>query len=242
MENRVVKSYVVVEEIKKNMDITALIPARSGSKGVPKKNLKVLNGKPLIQWTIEAAVKSSVFSRIVVSTNDEEVLELADNLNVRTLARPDEFATDTAKSSDVIKHFLDVNPEITNLAYLQPTSPLRTSEHISEAVDQFFQSKIDCLISVTEVTQYPEFMYSLSPHGLLIRERKMHEIRRQDIPLRVLVNGAMYIAKTDILKINHYNFAHCDAYAFQMAVEDSIDLDTPTDFLIAEQLMRINNL
>jgi CMP-N-acetylneuraminic acid synthetase len=224
------------------MDITALIPARSGSKGVTKKNLKVINGKPLIQWTIEAAVGSGVFSRIVVSTNDKEVLELADRLNVRTLVRPDEFASDTAKSSDVLRHFLDENPEITNLAYLQPTSPLRTSAHISDAVNQFFQSKMDCLISVTEVTQYPEFMYSLSPRGLLIREQEMHEVRRQDMPVRFLANGAMYIAKTDILKNKNYNFARCNAYAFPMAAEESIDLDTPTDFLIAEQIMRINNL
>ena len=232
----------MVEEIKKNMDITALIPARSGSKGVLKKNLKVLCGKPLIQWTIEAAVKSGVFSGIVVSTNDKEVLELAESLNVRTLARPDEFASDTAKASDVIRHFLDEKPEITHLAYLQPTSPLRTSAHISDAVNQFFHSKMECLISVTEVTQYPEFMYSLSPSGQLIREKKMHEIRRQDMPIRVLANGAMYIAKTDILKTNDYNFARCNAYAFPMAAEESIDLDTPIDFLIAEQIMRINNL
>lgn len=224
------------------MEITALIPARSGSKGVLKKNLKALNGKPLIQWTIEAAIKSDVFSRIVVSTNDTEVLELADSLNVRTLVRPDEFASDTAKASDVIKHFLDENPEIANLAYLQPTSPLRTSAHISDAVNQFFHSKLECLISVTEVTQYPEFMYSLSPSGQLIREKEMHEIRRQDIPMRVLANGAMYIAKTEILKTNNYNFARCNANAFPMAAEESIDLDTTIDFLIAEQIMKINNL
>ena len=222
--------------------ISALIPARSGSKGVTQKNLKVINGKPLIQWTIEAAVDSGVFSRIVVSTNDKEVLELAEGLNVCTLVRPDEFATDTAKSSHVLRHFLDENPEITNLAYLQPTSPLRTSAHISDAVHQFFHLKMDCLISVTEVTQYPEFMYSLSPKGLLISEQEMHEIRGQDIPVRVLANGAMYIAKTDILKNNNYIFAHCKAYAFPMAAEESIDLDTPVDFLIAEQMMRINNL
>ncbi len=242
MDNRVGRNNVVAEEMKKNMDITALIPARSGSKGVLKKNLKVLNGKPLIQWTIEAAAKSGVFSRIVVSTNDKEVLELASSLKVATLARPDELASDTAKASDVIKHFLDENPEITNLAYLQPTSPLRTGAHISDAVDQFFHSKIDCLISVTEVTQYPEFMYSLSPRGMLISEKEKQEIRRQDMPIRVLANGAIYIAKTDILKINNYNFARCNAYAFPMVAEESIDLDTPTDFLIAEQIMRIKNL
>jgi CMP-N-acetylneuraminic acid synthetase len=223
------------------MDVTALIPARSGSKGLLKKNLKLLNGKPLIQWTIEAAERSGVFSRIVVSTNDEEILKLADSLNVYTLARPDEFASDTAKSSDVIRHFLDENPEITNLAYLQPTSPLRTSAHISDAVNQFFHSKMDCLISVTEVTQYPEFMYSLSPHGLLISEQEMHEIRRQDIPIRFIANGAMYIAKTDILKINNYSFARCKAFAFPMTAEESIDIDTSIDLLIAEQIMRINN-
>lgn len=222
--------------------ISALIPARSGSRGVAKKNLKVINGKPLIQWTIEAAVDSGVFSRIVVSTNDKEVLELAEGLNVCTLVRPDEFATDTAKSSDVLRHFIDENPEITNLAYLQPTSPLRTSAHIADAVNQFFHSKMDCLISVTEVTQYPEFMYSLSPHGLLISEREMHEIRRQDIPVRVLANGAIYIAKTDILRNNNYIFARCKAHAFSMEAEESIDLDTSIDFLIAEQIMRINNL
>lgn len=232
----------MAEEMKKNMDITALIPARSGSKGVLKKNLRVINGKPLIQWTIEAAVKSGVFSRIVVSTNDKEVMELAESLNVHTLARPDQFASDTAKASDVISHFLDENPEITNLAYLQPTSPLRTSTHISAAVDQFLRSRMDCLISVTEVTQYPEFMYFLSPRGMLISEKEIHEIRRQDMPIRVLANGAIYIAKTDILKINNYNFARCNAYAFPMAAEESIDLDTPTDFLIAEQIMRINSL
>ena len=222
--------------------ILGITPARGGSKGIPRKNIRQCAGKPLIQWTIEAAVKSGVFSRIVVSTNDKEVLELADSLNVRTLARPDEYASDTAKSSDVIRHFLDENPDITNLAYLQPTSPLRTSAHISDAVNQFFNSKMDCLISVTEVTQYPEFMYSLSPRGLLVREKEMQEIRRQDMPLRVLANGAIYMAKTDILKTNSYDFARCNAYAFPMTAEESIDLDTPTDFLIAEQVMRINNL
>ena len=222
--------------------LTALIPARSGSKGVPKKNLKMINGKPLIQWTIDAAIKSGVFSRIVVSTNDKEVFELAESLHIGTLARPDEFASDTAKASDVISHFLDENPEITNLAYLQPTSPLRTSAHIFDAVGQFFDSKMDCLISVTEVTQHPEFMYSVSPLGLLIREKEMHEIRRQDLPVRLLANGAIYIAKTDSLKTNDYDFARCNAYAFPMTAEESIDLDTSTDFLIAEQIMKINNL
>lgn len=222
----------------------AIIPARSGSKGLKDKNIKLLNGKPLIVYTIEAAINSEVFDNIIVSTDSEKYAEISKNSGANVpFLRPDYLSDDKATSTDVIIHALEslknIGQEYDNFMLLQPTSPLRTYEDIINSVKIMIEKKANAVISVCESEHSPLYVNTLdktlSMEGFL---PKGISTRRQDLPKHYRINGAIYLCKIDYF-LKYRDFYKDGSYAYIMENINSIDIDNQLDFIIAEAI--INN-
>lgn len=218
-----------------------LIPARGGSKGIPGKNIKPFCGKPLICHSIDHARALSDDSLICVSTDSEEIRRVAEGygLNVPFL-RPAELATDRSGSREVMIHALDryrdMGVDIDRLVLLQPTSPLRTSEDIQNCLD-LYTPQLDMVVSVKEAATNPYYnAFEPDEDGYLhISKGPGTYTRRQDAPKVWEYNGAVYVINPDSLRERPMGlFKHRRMYA--MPAERSVDLDTPLDWLMAEQL------
>lgn len=223
-------------------EILALIPARGGSKGIPKKNIRLLAGRPLIYYTIHAVQESKYIHHIVVSTDDDEIANVAKYQGATIIKRPIELARDDSSTMDAILHaleqceFQDIHPEIVVL--LQPTSPLRTSTDIDSALELFMQSKCDSVISVVEASHPPHWNMVLKGSYLKpIFDEKLFKRRRQDLPQTYGPNGAIYIASVATLK-NYHSFNCPKTKPYIMADEKSIDIDNEFDLFFAEALMK----
>jgi len=225
--------------------ILGLIPARGGSKQLPRKNLKPLLDKPLIAWTIEEAKKSKYLDRTIISTEDREIAEIAKHFLADVpFSRPKELAGDAVVTIDVALHaieWLKVNDSVYDIfVLLQPTSPLRTHEDIDNAVELLFKKKADAILSVCE-TDYPPTWMSTLPDDYSMNDfyKKDHkEKRRQDIPTYYRTNGAVYVVKTETL-LEKKTFALKDnTFAYVMPPEQSVDIDKEIDFLLAEVLLK----
>lgn len=229
------------------MKSLAIIPARAGSKRLPNKNFLDLAGKPLIVWTIEAAIQSGCFDTVLVSTDSKELQEIAIKYGAEVpFLRPPELAGDTASSMDVIKHALQWlenagcgQPEFTTL--LQPTSPLRTAEDMVAAFELLHKKNANSIVSVSEVEHNPLWMNTLPADGSLADFIKLEVrgLRSQDLPAYYRLNGAIYIAKTANLLIENCFFGQ-GSYAYLMTPNHSVDIDTKFDFVFADLLMRLN--
>lgn len=223
----------------------AIIPARGGSKGVPKKNIKLIDGKPLIYYTIEAAKKSKAVSRIIVSTDCLEIASVAKKLGAEVpFLRPEYLATDTSKAIDAYLYTIekinnDENQNINEFMVLLPTSPLRTSEDIDLAVKLFKDKKADTVISVVEATHPPTWYKKISTKGVLLDffEEVDNSLNRQEAQKTYLPNGAIYIFNYNKLKENN-SYYNDNTFPYIMSVETSIDIDTLVDFKLAELLIR----
>lgn len=222
----------------------AVIPARGGSKGVPKKNIKLLAGKPLIGHTIEAAVDSGVFDRVIVSTDDEEISQAAKEYGADVpFLRPQELSGDAVASDDVILHALDFLEECgeryEEVCKLQPTSPLRNAVHIREACGLFQEKKVKFLVSVCECEHSPLWCGTLPPDlrmdNFLSEELKRSS--RQELPIYYRLNGAIYLGNVDEFRKNK-SFIGKETIAFIMPQRESIDIDSMLDFRIAECLLQ----
>lgn len=222
--------------------VLAVIPARAGSKGLPGKNLLVFSGKPLIQWTIEAALQVSGIDQVVVTSDDEAIINLSESMGVFARRRAAALSGDTAQASSVIADALAGFPGFQTLIYLQPTSPLRTSIHIREALDQFNANMKVPLISVTEVTQPPEWMYTLNAEGLMVPYIPSEELRRQDTKTKYIPNGAIYIADIKSLSESNFIFAKSNPQPFVMDSNSSVDIDDKFDFDLAEWIIQQSEL
>lgn len=218
-----------------------IIPARGGSKGVPRKNIKLLGGKPLIQYTIEAA--RSVFSDevICVSTEDLEIKEVVESIGIRVpFLRPPELATDQAGTYEVLLHAIDFyetrgyNPD--TLILLQATSPFRTGEHIKEALE-LFDENCEMVVSVKETKANPYYtLREENKEGWLVKSKEGDFARRQDCPKVYEMNGAIYILSIDNLRFNSLsNFRKVKK--FVMDEGSSLDIDSSFDMKIAECLL-----
>lgn len=220
--------------------VLAIIPARAGSKRLPRKNVLPLGGKPLIAWTIESALESKYIDKIVVSSEDEEILKISKSYNIDIIRRPLDLARDEAKTIDVIEHVhytLSENYDYTVL--LQPTSPLRTSKHIDESLGMLYQKKADAIISVCEV-DHPIEWCNILPIDLSLRNFLSPEIlskRSQDLPKRYRINGAIYIVKTERFLREKTFFIKDNIYAYIMDKFSSVDIDDEFDFNFAEYLI-----
>jgi len=226
------------------MEILAIIPARGGSKGVPKKNIKYLAGRPLIAYSIEQAKKSKYISRTIVSTENEETAKVARSWGAEVIKRPEELAKDNTPIIDVIMHVLNYLrkeenyvPDIVTL--LQPTSPLRTCRDIDNAIELFLNNK-NCLslISVTEFDHPPFWAMKIENNYLLpMFDEKYIKMRRQDLPKAYRPNGAIFITTPEVL-YKYKTFYTPRTIAYVMPPERSIDIDTEFDFLLAEFLIK----
>lgn len=221
----------------------AIIPARGGSKGLPGKNIKLLNGKPLIAYTIEAALNSKNITRVIVSTDDWQIAEVARKCGAEIpFMRPKSLADDTAKSIDVYNYTInrlegEENAEINEIIVLQPTSPLRTTQHIDEAIKMYLEKNADSVISYCQ-EDHPIFW-----NKYINDEGKFKEIfegdylkNRQEIQPTYFPNGAIYIFRTNILLQSRYYTQK--SYAYLMEKKCSVDIDSLEDFEYAEWLMK----
>lgn len=223
----------------KGKTFLAVIPARGGSKRLPRKNLLDLAGKPLIAWTIEAAKHSKYIDHFVVSTDDQEITSVSKKYGAEVLTRPSELATDTASSVDVVLHAIEKqNKHYDYVVLLQPTSPLRTDQHIDEAIELIFEKNADAIISVCETDHSPLWANTLPEDGRMdnfIREDVKGK-RSQDLPKFFQLNGAIYVSNTAVFEQTN-GFIVNQSYAYVMSRKDSIDIDTYLDFEFVNLLM-----
>ncbi len=222
----------------------AIIPARGGSKGIPHKNIKTLSGKPLIAWAVEAAFKSHVLNRILVSTDDKAIAETAVRLKAEVpFLRPAELARDETPTLPVLQHavaWLESNEKYTPsvIVTLQPTSPLHRPEHIQEALDLLERTGADSVVSVCLAEHSPYWMKRLEGDRVYpFLKNSFEESRRQDLPLVYRPNGAIYVTRYDVLMKQNRILGE-DTRAIVMDAESSVDIDTPLDFKMAELLLR----
>jgi len=225
----------------KKKEILAIIPARGGSKGIPGKNIKFLNGKPLIVHSIEAAKNAVDVDRVVVSTDDNEIEEISRSAGVLVIKRPWQIAEDVTPMDPVLTHAVEYLKQKENyvpdfVVLLQPTSPLRTHRHINEAIKKFFKNTYDSLASVEIITNN---QHKIDENDRLVPVFKKTQNRDRRDSL-IVENGAIYISKVDLIKKgkirgNKIGYYEMDKYS-------SIDIDEPQDFEMAERLLSNLNL
>jgi len=215
----------------------AVIPARGGSKGIHRKNLVNLNGRPLIAYSIESALNSKYIDSVVVSTDDEEIAKVSTSYGANVIKRPAELAGDTSVIVEAILHaLLNINQEYDFVILLQPTSPLRLSEHIDNAVELLDEKGFTSLVSISPVNDHP----------LLVREREMDgtlkkvisqrsSVRRQEMPLYFRINGAIYINR--VSELNQNSNLNDNKVGYVMPKENSIDIDDTIDLIMAESII-----
>jgi CMP-N-acetylneuraminic acid synthetase len=218
------------------VEVVALVPARGGSKGIPRKNLAPLGGRPLLAWTIDAARDSSAVTRTVVSTDDDEIATVARDLGADVLARPPELARDETPMADVIAAALAELGPLDALVLLQPTSPLRRAEHVDAAVRRLRESGAECVVSVVEVPhRYRPGSLMALDGDRLVRLADDHAATRQEKPAVYARNGpAVLVLRGDWVGPDLYA-GDCRAYV--MEPRDSIDVDDPFDLELAELLL-----
>jgi CMP-N,N'-diacetyllegionaminic acid synthase len=224
--------------------ILAIIPARGGSKRLPEKNILPLVGKPLIVWTIEAAKKSKYIDCILVSSDDENILNISKEYGVETQKRPEELASDNATSFEAVKHVIESIQEKYEITILlQPTSPLRNEIHIDEGIDRFEAKCAEAVISVSEMDHSPLWANTLSEDGNMSNfiKPEFTNMRSQDLPVYYRINGAIYICDTKKLLTQEKFILDDNIFAYQMPQESSVDIDTGVDFLFAETLLRVRS-
>lgn len=227
----------------KGQSILALIPARGGSKGVPRKNIRSLAGKPLIAWTIDAAQQSRCIDRMIVSTDDEEIAAVAKKYGAEVpFMRPPHLASDDAKGMDVLFHAMEwfsaQGATFDILTYLQPTSPLRTADDIRGALALMEEKNAQSVVSVCKVEHSPLLMNTLLPDLSLqgfIREEA--NTNRQALDQFYRLNGAIYLAQWEYL-LKHKTWYKENSYGYVMPTERSVDIDSELDLYIAEALLK----
>lgn len=221
-------------------DTLFIIPARGGSKGLPRKNILPIAGKPMICHTIDAARGVTSDLNICVSTDDAEIKKVVEDYGLKIpFVRPPELATDTAGSREVILHAIDfyknnLGKLYSKVCLLQPTSPLRTAQHISEAFE-LWNDNLDMIVSVKETKANPYFnLFEEDKNGFLKKSKEGDFARRQDTPKVWEYNGAIYIISTASIKsVPLTHFKSIDKYV--MSETASVDIDNEMDWFLAEK-------
>ncbi|MEY8239850.1 MAG: acylneuraminate cytidylyltransferase family protein [Cycloclasticus sp.] len=225
--------------------LLAIVPARGGSKRLPGKNIKPIGGKPLIAWTIEAAVQSSYVDKIIVSTDDTDIASISRRFGAEIpFMRPKCYAKDTSTSLDVVMHAIDFFSDHEGCSYeyiilLQPTSPFRGANDIDIACKLLLDKSAEAIISVCEAEHSPLWANTI-PDSLSLNSFVMPEIlnkRSQDLPVHYRLNGAIYLISIEKLLKNRAFFIEENIFAYKMSQESSIDIDTRLDFKLAEVLL-----
>ncbi len=222
----------------------AVIPARGGSKTVPGKNIRLIAGKPLLAWSVEAALASAQFSRVIVSTDDPQIADVARQVGADVpYLRPAALAQDDTSTVAVALHMLDwleqngdALPEW--VMVLQPTSPLRTADDIRNAVEMTRSGGAPSVVSVTEAIPHPYLAGQIRADGVLfgVPALELKDSRRQNFPDLYALNGAIYYNHSQTMRAEG-KMITADTHAYIMPPERSIDIDTPWEFHLAELIL-----
>jgi CMP-N-acetylneuraminic acid synthetase len=222
-----------------------LITARGGSKSIPRKNVKPLAGRPLVAWTIEAALQSECLGRVIVSTDDEEIAQVSRACGAEVpFMRPQELARDDSPHIESVNHAIhwlaaheDTHPEYIML--LQPSSPLRTSEDIDAAVNLAKERNATGVVSVCETRQHPYLSKQILEDGTIADfvSSNLDYARRQDLPKAYALNGAIYLNRCKSL-VRERTFQPKGTYAYVMPPERSLDVDEAWDLYLADLVLR----
>ena len=228
--------------MERDKKILAIIPARGGSKRLPKKNLMDLNGKPLIAYTIVAAQNSRYIDKVILSSDDEAIIKVAKEYGCDVpFVRPKALAQDETRSIDVVTHALQtLDEKFDDVILLQPTSPLRTTEDIDGAIEMFYNKRATSVIGVCEMEHSPLWANTLDESMSMenFLDDKYNNSRSQDLPTYYRINGAFYMSKVASVLENETFFVKKDIYAYLMSQEDSVDIDTKLDFIVAQAILK----
>lgn len=222
------------------MEIMAIIPARGGSKGIPLKNLKLLAGKPLLQYSINVSLKSKIITRTIVSSDHLKILKTAKKLGAEIVKRPKNLSNDSSQLEPVIEHCLNYLKQKENyvpdiIILLQNTSPLRTKKHIDDALRDFLDSKFDSMMSCYNSHS---FLWTLKNNTLVpVNYNPKNRPNRQQMKDQYIENGAIYITKYNAFKKSHCRISG-KIGLFEMTQKTSIDIDTKFDLFEANKLIK----
>jgi N-acylneuraminate cytidylyltransferase len=219
--------------------VLGLILARGGSKGLPRKNVRELYGKPLVAWTVKSALSSDYIDRLVLSSDDVEIMRAAAKYGCEIpFRRPDKLAEDDTPTTAARIHAMNQVPDQDYTVLLQPTSPLRTAEDIDGAI-RVCRNEAPACLSITKADKPPHWMYSLDSDNRLnpILDHDELVSRRQDAPATYVLNGAVYVAETEWLR-NEGTFLSAGAAGYPMPKERSADIDTSADLAWCEFMMQ----
>ena len=224
--------------------VLAIIPARGGSKGLPRKNIINFDGKPLIAWTIEASLNSKYITKTVVSSDDDEILNISKQHGSDTIKRPSDLASDNATSASVVKHAIDYlssnGEEFDILILLQPTSPLRKDNDIDEMLKLLIEkeSEFDSIISIGEVSEHPSIMKKIINNNIVPYYRQLEsKTRRQDNTPAYFPYGVAYIAKCKSLLSEKTIYTARSTY-YLIERFQCYEIDDIYDFLTIETIMK----
>lgn len=223
----------------KDKTFLAIVPARGGSKRLPRKNILNLCEKPLIAHSIDAGLKSSYIDKVVVSSDDKEILDISKKFNSEVVRRSDELAGDTSTMVDVIKDVLSKVKGYDYIVLLQATSPLRDEKHIDEAIELLESKDADAIVSVCETNHSPLWSSTLPKNGSMVGFLKdeVTSKERQELDPYYRLNGAVYICKTDRFLKEESFLLEDKIFAYIMDKRSSIDIDEEIDFKLAEVLL-----
>lgn len=220
--------------------VLAIIPARGGSKGVPRKNIRHISGKPLIAWTIESALQSKFIDRTILSSEDEEIICVAKKWGCEVpFIRPVELAQDDTPGIDPILHAMEaLDEKYDYVVLLQPTSPLRAAEDIDNCIQLCIDQNANACVTVTMPDKSPYWMYTLDESNRIHSVIKTDHFfnRRQELPKVYVLNGAVYIARHDWL-LENQTFLTEETIASMMPKQRSLDIDTELDISILEKIL-----
>ena len=231
------------------MKILGIIPARGGSKGVPRKNIKLLNSKPLLQYTTDVALKSTLIDTLILNSDDDEIIEVGKKLGVEVpFKRPKKLAQDDSSTLSVIIHTLDfyqnLNIYFDAVCLLQTTSPFRTIDFLEKSILKFKKNDTDSLVSVQEVPhEYnPHWTFEEREKGVLKIATGESEIisRRQDLPKAYHRDGSIYLTKTAVIQNQKSLYGKSISY-IQSPKEWYVNIDTMEDWKKAEKLSKKMN-
>jgi CMP-N,N'-diacetyllegionaminic acid synthase len=224
----------------KNKKILGLIPARGGSKGIVRKNLSQLCGKSLLAWTIDEAKKSKYIDRLIISSDDQKIIEEAIKYDCEApFVRPKKLAADDTAGIDVVLHAINKLPEYDYVILLQPTSPFRLFTDMDDCISLCLSKNADSVVSVNSIQERPAWMYRIDGKGymraFLSAEKALN--MRQNCEQLYVLNGAVYCAEKNFL-LSKKTFISEETIAYIMPVERSIDIDENADLCFAEYMSR----
>lgn len=228
------------------MKYLAIIPARSGSKGLKNKNIKLLNKKPLLAYTIEAALQTKLFDEVMVSTDSNCYADIAKSFGANVpFLRTEETSKDNSSTWDVVREVLNqykkINVHFDICVLLQPTSPFRTSKDIIKSIHLFQEKKANTVVSVCEYEHPVQWCFPIEEDNSIkaFADSPYRYKQRQEIKKMYHENGAIYIVKIDLLINQNFDIYQEKCFAYEMTRRNSIDIDIEDDFVLAEYFMKL---